>query len=158
MRRIPAAAALALIFTVSACGNAADVTEYLDIPFTCRAQVRIASSEYTLAIEKGGADLVRVTVIYPEALEGLTVSSEGEGEVAFRASSVTQGSPYSVAELIFDAFSASRRRGATTDGETSVVGFASDHGEGLLRVDAFSAVPISLEADGVYMEFTDFKR
>lgn len=158
MRRIPAALALAMLFVLSSCGSAADVTEYMSLPFSCKAEIVIGSSEYSAYIEKGGADLVKVSVIFPEALEGLTVSLGGGEEVAFRGASVSRGIPGSAARLIYDAFSEANRGAVTAEGETAVVAFRSDFGEGRLRVDAFSAVPVSLETDGVYMEFTDFKR
>lgn len=159
MRRIPAAlAVLAMLFAFSACGKTRDVTEYLSLPFSCEAKITADSSEYLASVEKGGANLVSVRINYPESLSGMTLSLGEENEIAFRGSKALRGFPYSLAELISDAFNDAKRIESFSDGDCRIVRFASRRGVGIIKVDGFSAVPVSLESDGVYIEFNDFKR
>lgn len=159
MRRIPVALLIAaMLFSLSACGNASDQTQYLSLPFTAEARVSIESSEYLVSIAKGGANLVSVTVKYPEAFYGMTVSLGEESAAGFRGAKITRGFPRSIAELIYDAFNEANRTDVFSDGESEVVRFSSDRGSGSVRVDAFSSVPLSIESEGVYIEFTDFQR
>ena len=157
MRRILAVSALALL-VLSGCGKKHDAVAYMSAPFECRARLSIGSSEYVLKIEKGGADLVSVTVLSPEALEGLEVSLGGGSEVVFRGRSCAVGMPRTVAELIYAAFDTRNVVSSGPDGRETVVVFDSPSGGGKLRFDTFSSVPLSLEADGLYMDFTFFKR
>ena len=159
MRRIPAAiAALIMSLALSACGSTADVTEYLSLPFTAEAKVVIESSEYVVSIEKGGADLVSVTVWQPEAFSGMTVSLGGDSSLELRGTKIDRGFPRTLAELIYDAFNEANRTESFADGDVRVVRFASKRGSGSIRVDGFSAVPLSLESGDVYIEFTDYQR
>lgn len=159
MRRIPALlAALAMIISLSACGSEVDVTEYISLPFTAKANVSIETSEYVVYIEKGGANLVSITVQQPDAFYGMTVSLDEEDSIGFNGSKIERGFPRSVAQLIFDAFNAANRTDVFSDGDTEIVRFASPRGNGSIRVDRFSAVPLSLESDGVYIEFSDYQR
>ena len=159
MRRIPAAlAALTLIFTLSACGSEPGATEYLSLPFSAEAKVSIESSEYLVHIDKGGANLVSVTVRQPEAFRELTVSLGEENALGFHGIKIADCFPRSLAQLVYDAFSDANRVEVFSDGDAEVVRFSSARGSGSVRVDAFSAVPLSLESEGVYIEFTDYQR
>ena len=159
MRRIPAAlAVLSMLFALSACGNTPDVTEYLSLPFSCEARITAESSEYLAAVEKGGANLVSVRINYPESLSGMTLSLGAENEIEFRGAKAGRGFPHSLAELIYDAFNDANRVEVFSDGNDRIVRFISRRGVGSIRIDGYSAVPVSLESDGVYIEFNDFKR
>ena len=159
MRRIPALLILpALLSALFACGKTRDAAEYLSLPFSSKARITIDSSVYLASIEKGGADLVSVKIDYPEAFSGMVVSLEGGSSVVFRGSRIESGFPRSVAEVIYDAFSEANITEVFSDGDVQTVRFASRRGSGTIRADGFSSVPISLESDGVYIEFSDFKR
>ncbi|MBQ6552061.1 MAG: hypothetical protein IJL83_00350 [Clostridia bacterium] len=159
MRRIPALLVFsALSFALFACGNTQDVTEYLSLPFSSEVKIVVDSSEYLASVERGGADLVSVKLKSPEAFSGLVVSLGAGSSVEFRGSKIENRFPRSVAELIYDAFSDSNRTEVIADGDVQIVRFSSRRGNGSIRVDGFTSVPISLESDGVYIEFSDFKR
>lgn len=159
MRRIPAVfAAFVMLFALSGCGSAAGVTEYLSLPFSAEARITIESSEYLVSVEKGGANLVSVRVRSPEALSGAAVSLGEESELSFRGEKITRGFPRSVAELIYEAFDETNITEVFSDGDAQIVRFASPRGGGSIRVDGFSATPLSIESEGVYIEFTDFQR
>ena len=135
-----------------------DVIDYLPMPFESRVKLTIESSEYCLDVQKGGANLVSVTVISPESLAGLTVSLGEQSELAFCGTSCADGLPFTVAELICEAFDTRNVVSSASDGETAELEFVASSVAGRLRFDAFSAVPLSIEADGIYLEFIDFKR
>ena len=158
MRRMLSIAALLFLLSASACGKVTDVTDYLSLPFSSEVVLKVDSSEYLLKVEKGGADLVSVTVVLPEALEGLSVTL-GEGNaVSYHGAYCSDGMPCTVAGLIYAAFDTRNVLSSASSGDTSEVRFATPLGEGKLTFDTFSAVPLSLETEGVYMEFKDFKR
>ena len=158
MRKLPAIAVLLLLFIISGCGSKPDATDYLSLPFESEARITIDSSEYLVNIKKGGANLISVTVDYPEALRGMTVSLGEESALIFRGMKADCGFPRSVAELIYDAFDAANTTEVFSDGATETVRFSSPRGRGSICVDGFSSVPISLESGDVYIEFTDFQR
>ena len=159
MRRIPAVILfLALSSALFACGRTQDVTEYLSLPFSSEAKITVESSEYLASIEKGGADLVTIRIGYPEAFSGMVVSLGDGSAVEFRGSKAENCFPRSVAELIYDAFSVPNVTEVISDGDVQIVRFTSGRGSGSIRFDGFSCVPISLESDGVYIEFSDYKR
>lgn len=159
MRRILAALAVfAALIALSGCESATDVTEYLSLPFSAEAKITIDSSEYLVSVEKGGADLVSVRVRFPEALSGLTVSLGDGSRAEFRGETITRGFPRSIAELIYDAFNEANRTEVFSDGDARIVRFASRRGVGSIRVDGFSATPLSIESGDVYIEFEDYQR
>ena len=159
MRRIPIIALLpALLFVISGCGSSLNATEYLSLPFTAVAKVTIESSEYVVSISKGGANLVSVTVESPEALSGMTAILGEDSALEYRGSRIEHAFPRTVAELVYDAFCDANRIEAYSDGDVEVVRFASARGSGSVRIDGFSAVPMSLESEDVNIEFTEFNR
>ncbi|MBR5941743.1 MAG: hypothetical protein IKZ81_00175 [Clostridia bacterium] len=158
MRRLLASVVFAFLLLTAGCKKNVDIISYLSMPFESRAKLTIESSEYYVNVQKGGANLVSVTVVSPEALAGLTVSLGEQSELTFNGVACSEGMPFTAAELIREAFDARNVVSAVSDGETAEVYFAASAVAGKLRLDAFSAVPLSLEADGIYMEFTDFKR
>lgn len=159
VRRIPLAAVLlALLFSMSACKSVPDVTECLSLPFSSAVKLNIESSEYMLRVEKGAGNLVSVAVTQPEALSGLTAVLGENSAVAFDGMQCESALPQTAAELIYAVFCDEKRVSVTPGGDVTEVSFASRFGGGKLTLDSFSAVPLSLEADGVYMEFSEFKR
>lgn len=157
MRKLPLIAAL-LLFIISGCGTKPNVTDCLSLPFESDARIVIDSSEYLVHIKKGGANLVSVTVSYPESFRGMTVSLGEESAVTFRGLKADCDFPRSVAELIYDAFQTANVTGTFSEGDTEKVRFSSPRGSGSVCVDSFSSVPLSLESDCVYIEFNDFQR
>ena len=159
MRRIPAIiTSVLMLFSLSACGKGSSAVDYLSIPFSSEARIVIDSSEYLVHIEKGGADLVSVVVGYPEDIRGMSVLLGEESGVSVRNAKILQGFPRSVAQLIYDAFEPSYITETFSDGDAEIVRFTSPHGGGNIRIDGFSCVPISLDSEGIHIEFTDFKR
>ena len=158
MRRSFAVSLSVLLLFLSGCGASADPAEYLSMPFSGRVKLTIDSSEFLLDVTKGGANLVSVTVVSPEALEGLTASLGEENEISFRGIRCADGMPRTIAGLIYEAFDARNAVSVSSDGSVDVLRFSSSAGDGELRIDSFSAVPISLCTDGVEMIFIDFKR
>lgn len=114
-----------------------------------------ANALYT---EKGGANLVSVTVDLPEALSGMTARLGENEAVGFSGMECDRGLPLTAAKLIYEAFCPENTTFVRADENETVVGFDCSSVEGKLRFESFSAVPVSLETDGFYMEFQEFKR
>ncbi|MBR4439872.1 MAG: hypothetical protein IKS88_04640, partial [Clostridia bacterium] len=72
MRRLLASVVFAFLLLTAGCKKNVDIISYLSMPFESRAKLTIESSEYYVNVQKGGANLVSVTVVSPEALAGLT--------------------------------------------------------------------------------------
>ena len=150
---------VSLLAVLCACESTPnDVTEYLSLPFSSSVKLRIESSEYMLRVEKGAGNLVSVTVAEPEAISGMTAALGENSVVAFDGMECQSALPQTAAELIFAAFSGEKRESVTARGDETEVSFTSRFGSGKLTIDSFSAVPLSLEADGMHMEFSEFKR
>ena len=158
MRKLPLIAVLLPLLIISGCANNADATDYLSLPFESEARIVIDSSEYFVTIKKGGANLVYVTVNYPDSFRGMSVSLGEESAITFRGVKADCGFPRSAAELIYEAFEKANITEAFSEGDMQTVRFSSRLGSGSVRLDAFSSVPVSLESGDVYIEFTDFQR
>jgi len=140
------------------CKQKSDPLERFYAPFSAQAKVTVEDSEYIIGIEKGGGNLVSVSVISPEALSGLRFSLGQEEVITFSNNKLSIKFIDSLAELIYAAFNESNILEVTAGEKTSDVVFTFNGKRGNIRLDGFSNLPQTLKYENISMEFNEFVR
>lgn len=158
MKRIFLSACVFLILFAAGCKKNTDSDFYGSIyhPFTARVQVKIDSSEYSLIVEKGGANLISVKVEAPLSLQGMSFSLGEDEKLTFNKMDFSSCFTESIAHLFNFAFSEQNRTGIDYFGETANISFLAFGKEGIIYVDSFSKLPVSLSFGEITAEFCDF--
>ena len=158
MKRIFLSACVLILFFAVGCEkkSSSGVTDIMYLPFTARAYVKIAGSEYSLLVEKGGANLVSVTVEAPQSLCGMKLSLDETETLTFDEMNLSEGFAKSIAHLFYYAFNEHSRLGIIHHERMAVVSFSAFGKEGEISVDTFSGRPVSLRFSEIFVEFCDF--
>ncbi len=140
------------------CKKGSEPIECIYSPFSSEVKMTVDDSEYILFVEKGGANLVSVSVVSPEALRGLRISLGEKDTLSFTDKSFLLGLNESVGKLIYSAFSQSNTLETNIGEEITSIVFSYGEKRGVIYADSFTKTPLTLKIGNIDMEFNEFIR